>query len=96
MKINKKIPGLFTGHGPAHRLDHEVFKTLRVEPGCANFDLKISGRIGSGQKVFKSHGSRSSHLETMRLIHREVIRTVKIPGKYLPSSQWFPITVQNL
>ena len=52
--------GLFTGHGPARGSDQAVLqKKARVEPARVGRCSKYhgSGRVVSGQEVFKSHGA---------------------------------------
>ena len=42
-----RIPGLFTGHGPARGSGREVFEISRVGSD-QKFFLTLTGRVGSG------------------------------------------------
>ena len=91
--------GLFTGHGPARGSGDEVFQNSRAESGRVRRCSELSrvgvglgrvgaggfqiSRVGSGQEVFKYHGS--GRVTLIRPDPRDVIPPVKVehPGKML-------------
>ena len=50
----------------------------RVGPGGVG---SLTGRVRSGEELFRYHGAGPGHPGTIRLVHRKVIRLVKIPVK---------------
>ena len=52
------ISGFFAGHDPTRGSGHVVFKTSRVGSGRVRKCSNLTGRVGSGQEVFKSRGWR--------------------------------------
>ena len=54
-----EFSGLFAGHDPTRGSRHDVFKMSRVGSGRVGSEnvQNVTGRVGSGQEVFKSRGS---------------------------------------